>query len=340
MPSAGEFDHIVVAARYQPPLHEHFEAIAAAAARAREVLVLCLAADESLSLNNPWTTDERRTLLAAGVDAATPVRYASLRDLRYDGQRWRERLQDAVAAAATAAVGVYLFACDEDGAPLPLPPAWQQLPLPPAAMCAERRLRATLFEADESALPALLRHRAPAAVAAAASRQLRGARFAHLREEARFIASFKADWAAAPYPPLFMTVDALVEWRGSVLLVRRGRCPGKGLLALPGGFINRSETLLAGCLRELAEETAIAVDAGVLKRSEVDCRLFDAPYRSLRGRTITQVFHFDLSDLAAPPAVCGGDDASAAVWAPRAGVRPQDMFEDHYAIVQVLLGLP
>ena len=29
-----------------------------------------------------------------------------------------------------------------------------------------------------------------------------------------------------------------------------------------------------------------------------------------------------------------------AVWAPRAGLRPQDMFEDHYAIVQVLLGLP
>ena len=45
----------------------------------------------------------------------------------------------------------------------------------------------------------------------------------------------------------------------SVLLVKRGREPAKGLLALPGGFIDAGETAEEACRRECFEETGIKV---------------------------------------------------------------------------------
>ncbi len=47
----------------------------------------------------------------------------------------------------------------------------------------------------------------------------------------------------------------------SVLFVRRGREPAKGMLALPGGFIDAGETAEEACRRECFEETGIQIDS-------------------------------------------------------------------------------
>ncbi len=46
----------------------------------------------------------------------------------------------------------------------------------------------------------------------------------------------------------------------SVLFVKRGREPAKGLLALPGGFIDAGETAEEACRRECFEETGIQAE--------------------------------------------------------------------------------
>lgn len=46
-----------------------------------------------------------------------------------------------------------------------------------------------------------------------------------------------------------------------VLVIRRGEASGRGQLALPGGFMNQSETWQEACVRELHEETAVTVAA-------------------------------------------------------------------------------
>ena len=48
-------------------------------------------------------------------------------------------------------------------------------------------------------------------------------------------------------------------WRGGkVLLIKRGKPPGKGLWSLPGGKIEFGESAEAAAVRELFEETQVA----------------------------------------------------------------------------------
>src|SRR5699024_6237112 len=57
-----------------------------------------------------------------------------------------------------------------------------------------------------------------------------------LLEEQQLLEQYRSAWSQAPYPPIFVTVNAVVVQSGHVLLVKRRSAPGKGLFALPGGF--------------------------------------------------------------------------------------------------------
>jgi len=54
---------------------------------------------------------------------------------------------------------------------------------------------------------------------------------------------------------------AVVERDGRFLLVRRGKEPNRGAWGFPGGVQELGETVFAGALRELLEETGIVADA-------------------------------------------------------------------------------
>jgi bifunctional NMN adenylyltransferase/nudix hydrolase len=125
-----------------------------------------------------------------------------------------------------------------------------------------------------------------------------GEMFRALLEEAEFLTTYPAQWGRGP----FVTADAVVVQSGHILLVERGRAPGKGLLALPGGFVNPEERIRDAAIRELREETSISDGKGrspaMLASFIEDARthVFDAPNRSLRGRIITHAFLFRLPE--------------------------------------------
>ncbi|MCG6657159.1 NUDIX hydrolase [Halomonas campisalis] len=64
--------------------------------------------------------------------------------------------------------------------------------------------------------------------------------------------------AARPMP--CPAVSAAVVEEGRVLMVRRGKPPNLGMLALPGGRIEPGEELLAAAVRELREESGIEAE--------------------------------------------------------------------------------
>ncbi len=154
------------------------------------------------------------------------------------------------------------------------------------------------------------------------------------------------------HPITFVTVDACVVTAACALLVRRKGRPGKGLWALPGGFLGQTETVVDGMLRELREKTKIAVPPGMLRGSIVAQRVFDDPNRSSRGRTITHGFLIQLKNETALPGlrsrkprqaesaeIGADDDAEKAQWWPLADIKREMMFEDHYDIILALTAL-
>lgn len=55
---------------------------------------------------------------------------------------------------------------------------------------------------------------------------------------------------------------AITDSSGRVLLVLRGKEPKRGLWSLPGGHVERGETLHQTATRETLEETGLSVDVG------------------------------------------------------------------------------
>ena len=125
--------------------------------------------------------------------------------------------------------------------------------------------------------------------------------------------AYRDQWRKVPHPVIFTTTDALVRRGNYILVVKRKFTPGKGLYALPGGFLKVSETIRSGIIRELKEETRIDVSKQELLDSIRDIKVFDYPGRDPRGRVITHCGIIDLGEGKLPK-VKGSDDAEHATW--------------------------
>jgi nicotinamide-nucleotide adenylyltransferase len=59
------------------------------------------------------------------------------------------------------------------------------------------------------------------------------------------------------YPKPTMTVDAVIEYAGGIVYVKRKNSPFKGQLALPGGHTESGENVEKAVIREVKEETGL-----------------------------------------------------------------------------------
>jgi 8-oxo-dGTP diphosphatase len=79
-------------------------------------------------------------------------------------------------------------------------------------------------------------------------------------------------------------VDIVIEENSRILLVRRKYEPFKDHLEPPGGFVDKGEKVEDAAIREVKEETSLAVElVGILG-------VYSDPKRDPRGHTVSTVF--------------------------------------------------
>ncbi len=346
------YDYLVFIGRFEPFHNGHAAVARHALAQARKLIFLVGSADTPRTIRNPWTVAERAVMIQAALDGDTErLIIRPLRDHLYNESRWIAAVQREVAEAVLADGGdanarIGLIGMDKDASSYYLRefPQWQLVDVQHTAALSATELRRYLFESGEIGFHGgllMLRGNVPAPVFDMLEAFRKNSpSYAQLLAEYRFIEQYRDAWKDAPYPPTFVTADAVVVHSGHVLLVRRRAEPGKGLWALPGGFVGQAEGILDACLRELREETRLKIPAPVLRGSIRARQVFDHPERSLRGRTNTHAFHFEFPS-GELPAVRGGDDAEKARWVPVSEVLAMGprLFEDHLHIIEFFLGL-
>lgn len=161
------------------------------------------------------------------------------------------------------------------------------------------------------------------------------------KKEHQFVGKLDKDGRpmGVSYQPSHTTVDAIVIQSGHVLLIRRKLNPGLGKWALPGGFVGEAEYTRDAVIRELKEETKIALSENVLRLAFRQKIVFSDPFRSERGRIVTHAYLFLLNDRIELPKVEGADDADKAVWVPLGELDPKTMHDDHYWIIMKAINM-
>lgn len=332
-------DTIVYIGRFSPCHKGHIETIAKACALAKQVIVLVGSSGEPRTIRNPFTFPERRLMIHESLSPAfsRKVNIEPLYNYTYNDAKWELQVQQTVDKLSTSTnIGLIGHSKDETSYYLTMFPQWKMIEMEHIDGLNASDIRAEYFMDGVVKVPSML---------PAVTRFL--TKFADTGDYTKLVLEYdfqlKHDemWSASPYTPTFNTTDAVVVQSGHVLLIQRKNAPGKGLYALPGGYLNPNETLIDCMLRELREETKIKVPEKVLRGSIVKSKTYDDPKRSIRGRIITEAFHVQLSNVGTLPKVRGADDADKAKWVPLSEffkMRGQ-MFEDHYHIIIDLLGL-
>lgn len=352
-----KFDLGVYIGRFSPFHIGHEAMLKKAFHECERILVLVGSVNKPRTIKDPWTFEERRTMILDWFKRAQrdvlvhdkQLTIAPLKDIPYSDDLWaaavqeevNKKLPDEIWSGKKPAVALIGTNKDNTTYYLDMFPQWERISIPAVddprwenpGVLSSTKIRDVYFTNPKSGID-ICGKIAPGPTMEFLREFIKTPAYAQLAREYEFIRKYKEDWAVAPYPPTFVTTDAIVIQSGHILLIKRKSEPGAGLWALPGGFVGQEETLFNGCIRELHEETGIKVPEKILRKSLYKKDVFDRPDRSTRGRTITHAFYFRLDSSLPLPHIRGADDAEKAKWFPIADFQNMEsvMYEDHYSI--------
>ena len=331
---------LMLIGRFQPLHNAHLEIIKRCTALTDQLVIVVGSANQPRTYKNPFTFEERkRMILDATRGLNLRVYVEANTDTIYNDQAWAVRVQGIHSKYRILGTkdGIIGHKKDESSFYLDMFPQWEFVDVEQIEPLGATDIRDLYFKWDFNSN--FIKNVVPETTYDFLMNFRRTEEFAQIIREREFVANYKKQFASLPYPPVFVTTDAVVICSGHVLMIKRRAEPGKGLWALPGGFLNADtdKSVVDCAIRELKEETGIKVPVPVLKGSIADNKVFDAIGRSTRGRTITHAFKIVLPDGELPK-VKGMDDAEKARWVPIAEVRSDECYEDHYEIIQTFLG--
>lgn len=337
--------------RFQFFHYGHLDAIRQARKKVDYLVILVGSANQPRSYFNPFTFEERQETIERAVDEAGITQFTvfPLEDILYNDIGWARQVQDRAADALDffelpAETEISLVGFKKDGTSyyLNMFPQWGETSVRNNTGYSATPIRESYFLdehfTEESKLPrATLDFLQSFATTPD---------YDTIYDEYVFVRDYQLPYKHLKWPPVFVTTDAVVIQSGYVLMVKRDEFPGKGLWALPGGFLEPGCRIEDNIFKELIEETKISYDVPeTVIRSRLErIEYFDAVHRSSRGRTIT---HCGLILLKTPPKKGGGrtslprvrpsKESREADWFPLNGpgaLDPSQVFEDHYSIIR------
>ena len=338
--SSKKYHTLVLIGRFQPFHTAHLEIVKRATALCEQLVIITGSAAQPRTYKNPFTSAERRNMIkSATAGLSMQIYVESNFDTIYNDQAWAVRIQGIVSKYAVLGTktGIIGHKKDDSSFYLDMFPQWGYENVELIEFLSAVDIRDLYFKRDVNMK--FIRGVVPETVFDFLDEFRHHDEYEQIIREREFVANYKKQYASLPYPPIFSTADSVVICSGHVLMIKRRAEPGKGLWALPGGYVNANtdKSVEDAAIRELREETLIKVPAPVLRGSIKRSKVFDAIDRSPRGRIITHAFHIELPDGELPK-VKGSDDAEKARWVPIAEVRSEECFEDHYEIIQHFLG--
>lgn len=356
-----KYDFAVFIGRFQPPHIGHQHVIDEALKSASRVIILIGSAATARSIRNPFTFDERvefiRSVYRYEV-AEGKIIIRGLADRLYNDTAWIAEVQRTVNDTVLDVgnnggpwihgtldfkIALAGFKKDGTGYYLKMFPEWSSIDTSSQyGVWNSTDIRNDYFRRS----PIIPRDLCHSSVVDLLRKFMLTPEFKHLVAEREYIDGYRSSWSGSPFPPIFVTADAVVVQSGSVLLIHRDSLLGYGQLAIPGGFIRQDEIIKNAAVRELKEETAIADAKGEIPPAMLESfiddsatKVFDDPNRSLRGRVITHAHLFRCPDRHHLFGVRGRDDAKSAAWHRFGDLKPEQFFEDHWSILETMVGV-
>ena len=340
--SNKKYDTLVLIGRFQPFHNAHLLLASRATALADKLIFICGSADRPRTYKNPFTFAERYSMIheaTRGMRGPLSIQIEPNPDTIYNDQAWAVRVQTIVAKHTEPGerIGIIGHRKDPSSFYLDMFPQWGFEEVELLEPLDATDIRSLFFKRDVNMN--FIKNVVPSTTFDFLEAFKESDEYEQVIREREFLIEHNKQYASLKYPPIFSTADAVVIQSGHVLMIKRRAEPGKGLWALPGGYVNANtdKSVEDAAIRELREETMIKVPEPVLRGSIVRSKVFDAIDRSPRGRIITHAFHIQLPDGELPK-VKGSDDAEKARWVPIAEVRSEECFEDHAEIIAWALG--
>lgn len=374
-----QYDVVTYIGRFEPAHNAHIQNIIYGLKIANKIIVLVGSANQPRTIENPWSWHERGEMIYASLpkEVHNRVLILPIHDIMYNDPAWVEHVQETVEPHidTNAKNSIIGYSKDETSYYLKMFPQWKQIEVEGIDDLNATDIRIALFENEN--FDEKIGINLPKGIHNYLKSFMLSPEYDNLIKEYQFqvfhdrmwnmdlmldyfletelnnsndwehdegvveavIETLRNKYRVAPYDPYFVTVDMLVLQAGHILLVRRRSEPGKGLFAIPGGYLKREEWTIDSALRELKEETGIKVPPAILRSNIKADDWFEHPKRSLRRRNITHAFIVELPPGELPK-VRGQDDADKAKWIPLNVFEKMEniLFEDHYHIVKSLLG--
>lgn len=347
------YDYLVYIGRFQIFHNGHLEVVRQALKLTKHLIILVGSANSSRNPRNPFTYVERHVAIDLAVLNDVGLRgndftICPINDYPYNDNRWlmdvhskvRTVVQSYHDAPELVKIGIIGFAKDHTSDYLNWFPNWTPEIIPVQFSAHNSSdIRKQYFD-PFFRLPTT--DHCPEPVVTFLSNFVKDPAF-------KWVIDYKnqdeQDFKTYGKGP-FLCADAIVVQNGHILLVTRGRHPGKGQLALPGGHLDPNETLRDCAVRELKEEADPRDSKGRIPPgrlvSFIDKRktkVYDHPERSTGPRKVTEAFQFNFPDSNKLYDVLGLDDAEKAAWYPLGSLRSTDFFADHAHIIMDQLNI-